>query len=345
MTLYDENGYFDLERVLQTKLPFLWVVGGRGVGKTFSSLKYCITHNKKFILLRRTQAQVDLIGKQEFSPLTPVANYLHMDIVSQSLSKYNVGFYKAVVSDEGKLSPVGECLGYAMALSTFSNIRGFDASSVDLIIFDEFIPERHERPIKEEAAALWNCYETVNRNRELDGRPPVQLVGLANSNDAGNAIFESLGIISKVENMKKKGQVYSLDYNRGYGIFMLDASFISRKKQETALYKLTSGTDFEQMALFNEFDDFKHQDNIKSMPISEYKPLCKAGELCFYKHKSRQEYYCSLTKTGVMDEYTSSDKDLMRWKRKHSYLWIAYLKNIIIFESSTCEIIFNKYWT
>lgn len=230
-----------------------------------------------------------------------------------------------------------------MALSTVAHIRGASYDDVQLIIFDEFIPEKHMRPIKEEAACLLNCYETINRNRELDGRPPVQLVGLANSNDAGNPIFTELGLISKVEAMKKKGQVYSLDYQRGIGIFMLDSSRISKEKQQTALYKMTAGSDFEQMALANEFDDFRYQDNIKSMPLAEYKPICIAGELCFYKHKSKNEYYCSTTRAGSPDSYHATSKDLARWRRKYSYLWAAYLRNIITFESATTEIIFNKY--
>ena len=343
MTLYDDNGYFDIGRVLASKLPFIFVVGGRGTGKTFSSLKYVLEHNIKFVFLRRTQSQVDLINKQEFSPFTPVANYMHIDIVSVPLSKYNVGFYKAVPNDEGKLSPMGECLGYSMALSTISNLRGFSAEDVTLLIFDEFIPERHERPIKEEAAAFLNAYETINRNRELDGRPPLQAVCLANSNDAGNPIFTELGLITKVEGMKKRGQSISLDYQRGIGIFMLDNSSISRAKQETALYKMTAGSDFEQMALFNEFDDFRYNESVKSMPLAEYKPLCVAGELCFYKHKSKNEYYCSSTKTGSPEEYHATSKDLARWRRKYSFLWAAYLRNIIKFESSTAEIIFCKY--
>lgn len=343
LNIYDNNGYLNIENILKTKLTFLFVVGGRGIGKTFGALKYVVEHNIKFVFLRRTQSQVDLINKQEFSPMTPIANYLHMDIVSVPLSKYNVGFYKAVTNDEGKLSPVGECLGYSMALSTVSNLRGFSADDVQLIIFDEFIPERHERPIKEEAAALFNCYETINRNRELDGRPPVQLLCLANSNDAGNPIFTELKLISKVENMKKKGQVYSLDYNRCIGIFMPDNSSISRAKKETALYKLTSGSDFEQMALANEFDDFRWQDNIRSMPLKELKPLCSVGELCFYKHKSQNIYYCTTAMMSAPDEYHATDKDLKRFRRKHGYLWLAYLRNLMLFEDATSEIIFNKY--
>lgn len=342
MRIYNEEGYFEVENVLKTKLPFLFVVGGRGTGKTFSSLKFVIEHNIKFIFLRRTQSQVDLLNKQEFSPFTPIANYLGINIVSVPLSKYNVGFYKAEVSEEGKLTPVGPCLGYSMALSTISNLRGFSAEDVELMIFDEFIPERHERPIKEEASALFNAYETIARNRELSGRDPLQLVCLSNSNEAGNPVFTELKLISKVELMKKKGQIYSLDYDRGIGIFMLDNSRISREKQDTALYRATKGSEFEQMALFNEFDEFK-TDLIRPMPIKEYKPICSVGEITFYKHKSDGTYYCTTMKFGDPESYGADQTDRKRWYRKYSFLWTAYMRNKIYFEDATSEIIFNKY--
>ena len=342
MQFYNEEGYFEVENVLRTKLPFIFVVGGRGVGKTFSALKYVIEHNIKFVFLRRTQSQVDLISKQEFSPFTPVANYLGINIVSVPLSKYNTGFYKAETDDEGRLSPVGPCLGYSMALSTISNLRGFSAEDVTLMIFDEFIPERHERPIKAEASALFNAYETLNRNREIQGRDPIQLLCLSNSNEAGNPIFTELKLISKVETMKKRGQIYSLDYKRGIGIFMLDDSQISKKKKETVLYKATSGSEFEQMALFNEFSELK-TDCIKPMPIKEYNPICCVGEITFYKHKSNGTYYCTTMKVGSPDEYGADETDRKRWFRKYSYLWTAYMKNKIWFEDAASEIIFNKY--
>ena len=342
MQIYNQEGYFEVGNVLKTKLPFLFVVGGRGTGKTFSSLKYVIEHNIKFIFLRRTQSQVDLLNKQEFSPFTPIANYLGINIVSVPLSKYNVGFYKAEVSEEGKLTPVGPCLGYSMALSTISNLRGFSAEDVELMIFDEFIPERHERPIKEEASALFNAYETINRNRELQGRDPLQLVCLSNSNEAGNPVFTELKLISKVELMKKKGQIYSLDYDRGIGIFMLDNSRISREKQDTALYRATKGSEFEQMALFNEFEEFK-TDLIRPMPIKEYKPICSVGEITFYKHKADSTYYCTTMKLGDPESYGADQTDRKRWYRKYSFLWTAYMRNKIYFEDATSEIIFNKY--
>lgn len=342
MRLYDENGYLNIEPILDTKLPIIFCCGGRGIGKTFSSLLYVIQHNIKFIFLRRTITQLDLISKNEFSPFTPIANYLGIHIVSVPLSKYNVGFYRGEEDENGKISPVGSCLGYGMALSGISNIRGFSAEDVTLMIYDEFIPEKHERPIKAEASALFNAYESVNRNREINGRDPLQLLCLSNSNEAGNPIFTELKIISKVETMKKKGQIYSLDYNRGIGIFLLDNSPISQKKLETVLYKATAGSEFEQMAIYNQFEDFNSR-SIRSMPIKEYRPICTVGEITFYRHKSDNTYYCTTTKVGSPEEFGTSETEVKRWYRKYQYLWVAYMKNKIYFEDATAEIIFNKY--
>lgn len=345
MKLYDDEGYLNIDAILDTNLPFLFVTGGRGIGKTFGALKWTLLHDKKFVFLRRTQSQVDLINKPEFSPFKPVADYMGMEIVSKPLSKYNVGFFKGAESDEGKVEPVGKCLGYSMALSTISNMRGFDASDVELMIFDEFQPERHERPIKNEAQAFFNAYETINRNRELQGRPPLQALCLSNSNDAGNSLYMELKLISKVETMKKKGQVYSLDYNRGIGIFLLDDSPISERKNQTALYRATQGNEFQQMALSNDFAEFR-TNSIKPQPIKEYKAICTIGEITFYRHKTDSHiYYCSTLKSGTPDSeiYDTTETEIKRWYRKYYYLWEAYMKDKIYFEDATTELIFNKY--
>ena len=341
MRIYTEDGYLNIETMINTKLPFLFIVGGRGTGKTYGALKYVVEHNIKFILMRRTQSQVDLINKPEFSPFKALNDDGICDIGSMSLSKYNVGFYHMEESAEGKAVPSGPAIGYSMALSTISNLRGFDASDCRILIFDEFIPERHERTIKEEGAAFLNAYETINRNRELKGEDPLQVIGLANANDMGNPIFMELGLISKVENMKKKHQSYSLDYNRGIGIFLLEDSPISAKKQNTALYKIAA-QDFKEMAIMNDFEELK-TDLIKSRPIKEFTPIVTIGELTFYKHKSNKTYYCTTMRIGDPESYTVSDMDLKRFFRKYAYLWTAYLKNNLYFEDATCEIIFKKY--
>ena len=157
MGLYLPNGYVDIRWILAQCLPFNFLVGGRGTGKTYGALKVVVEDNIKFMLPRRTQAQIDFVTKSEFSPIKPINRDLGVDITAAKKTKYNTGFY----ADDS-----GDPIGYASALSTMSNLRGFDASDVQLWIFDEFIPERHERPIKNEGAAFLNAYETMNRNLE-----------------------------------------------------------------------------------------------------------------------------------------------------------------------------------
>ena len=144
--------------------------------------------------MRRTQAQADLINKSDFSPFKPVCDDKHIEITTAPVSKYNAKFIKDEV-----------VIGYTCALSTIANMRGFDASDVKLLIYDEFIPERHERPIKSEGSAFLNAYETMNRNRELKGKRPLTVLCLANAFDIANPIFLELGLVGIAEKMKQNG--------------------------------------------------------------------------------------------------------------------------------------------
>ena len=333
MKLYTENGYVNIRGILAENLPFNFVVGGRGTGKTYTSLETVTDENIKFLLMRRTQTQADLINRPEFSPFKSLNIDKGVNIISRPISKYNAAFYNG---DES--IPIG----YTCALSTISNIRGFDASDVKLMIYDEFIPERHEKPIKNEGAAFLNAYETVNRNRELKGEKPLQVLCLANANDISNPIFLELGIVSKADKMLRTGQEISIDKNRGIGIFMLNKSPISERKQKTALYKLTSGSEFEKMSIYNDFADVDYS-NVINRPLIEYTPIVAVGEICIYRHKNNRMLYVSTHKTGSPEEYSAGSNDLRRYARKYSWVWLEYLANNVEFESVLAEILLTKY--
>ena len=68
MNLYDRRGYLNIPDILKCKQPFIFVVGGRGTGKTFGALREARRRYRatgaRFMLLRRMQSQVDLITKQ-----------------------------------------------------------------------------------------------------------------------------------------------------------------------------------------------------------------------------------------------------------------------------------------
>ena len=74
MSIYLDNGYLNIKQILSYGLPFNFVVGGRGTGKTYGTLKTAYMENLRFILMRRTQAQCDLINKPEFNPFKVLNN-------------------------------------------------------------------------------------------------------------------------------------------------------------------------------------------------------------------------------------------------------------------------------
>lgn len=341
--LYLDSGFLNVHAILAQSLPFNLVVGGRGTGKTYGTLKECLYTKRKFLFLRRTQAQADLIAKPEFSPFKKVCEDTGEQVTSFPLSKYNSAICHYDINDDGRMVPKGAPIGYTAALSTFSNIRGFDASDVDLIIFDEFIPERHERPIKNEFDALMNCYETVNRNRELMGVKPVQLLCLANANDLANPVFIGLNLVKRSMSLINKGVEQWIDFKRGIALYLLQHSPISDEKRNTALYKLTAGTSFAEMSLDNKFSA-NAVGRIASKPLKEYIPVVAVGELCIYRHKSNGTYYATTHITGSPPHYGTGEADIQRFRRAFGWVWMAYMADKITFEEYLCEILLTKFF-
>lgn len=353
MKLYLDNGYLNIPGIRATGLPFIFCWGGRATGKTYGALQDAIDSGVKFGLMRRTQAQLDVISKPEFSPFKPLNADRGWNIGIVPLSKYNGGVYHmeaetktvdGVEQPTGKQTPKGPPIGYTFALSTIANIRGFDGSDIDLLIYDEFIPEPHARPIKEEHEALLNAYETINRNRELKGKPPLQLLCLANANTLANPVFIGLNLVTKAERMNRNGQEYSVDEKRGIVMVNLCRSTISAQKRDTALYRLTGNTQFSRMALSNDFSGEDERGKIGSKPLREFRPIVAVGELCIYKHKSVELYFCSSHMSGSPPTFGVGDIERARFRKSYGWLWSAYLANKMEFEERICEILLTKYF-
>lgn len=276
--------------VIETKSPFVFVVGGRGTGKTYGALDYAIESNEKFLYMRRTQTQLDILNNDEFSPFKNVTDSVSLKKINKQLG--------GVYNSEGIL------IGYTAALSTLSNIRGFSGQDIKLIIYDEFIPEKHERLIKGETEALLNAYETINRNRELNGEDAVKLVCLANSNRLDNPIFTDLDLIPLIQKQIKRGSAYHDYEDIGVCIILLTNSGISDKKCNTALYRLATD-EFAEMALNNNF--LQSEYHCKHQPIIEYKPLIKYDKFYLYRHKAHNRIYVSTYRTGTFQEMSGEE--------------------------------------
>lgn len=330
--IYLPSGYLNIRGILSYRCTFNFIVGGRATGKTYGALSTVLEDNIKFMLMRRTQAQADLINKPDFSPFKPVCDDKHIEITTASVSKYNAKF---MLEDE--------TIGYTCALSTIANMRGFDASDVKLLIYDEFIPERHERPIKSEGAAFLNAYETMNRNRELKGKRPLTVLCLANAFDIANPIFLELGLVGIAEKMKQNGRELYIDRDKSILILLPDSSKIMKEKNNTALYKLTEGSEFKAMALNNDFI-YNPTENIKSMPLREFNPVVTVGEITIYKHKSKRLYYVSEHRTGNPPTFTTDEIGLKRYIKHYGMrFYRLYMQNCFKFENMLTKSLFELY--
>lgn len=336
--IYTEEGFVNWDYLYNETQAICMVTGARGTGKTFGLFKKLRQENRKFIYLRRLKTQLDQCGTPDTNPFKAVNKYLGEDI-EPFRAKEVIRFCPADQT-EGKITQSGDPVAIGVALSTFATIRGADFSDIDIIVFDEAIPMANERPIPNEFSAFLNLYETINRNRELQGREPVKCFLLGNANKLANPYYAGWSFMRTALNMIKGGQMM---WRAPDGIprimVMLLNSPISAKKKETALYKNATG-DFMSMALDNAFRT--DETNIKTYPLKECFHICSVGECGVYKHKGTGEHFVSKTiqKQRYYDGYGMR---LKMWRRDYALLRMLYLSGRISFESYEIELIFREY--
>lgn len=334
--LFLDSGYINMTGIIEMPYPFIFVTGARRTGKTFGAIKYMIDHEAKYIYMRRSGSELDACAMEEFSPYADINKKLNRNIHGSKLGKNALAFYDVKEDGTKVLHAPG------LALSTLHNVRGISGDPYDYIVYDEFIPEKTARPIKAEFDAWSNAYETLNSNRELDGRAPIKFIMLANSNMAANPLYMGLGLVRQLERMKRAGRIFWADDERGIFLVNVEGSPISQKKKNTALGRLTKGTDFAKMAYDNDFafDDFS---GIESRSLKEYRPYKAVGEICIYKHKSRREYYVSEHMAGAPEVYGNSEREISAFSRGAGILRDAYLAGYVTFENYLTKVLFVKY--
>lgn len=322
----------------RTDLPFRVFIGGRGIGKTYSALKYYSMRDtdKKFILLRRTDTEVQTIVTNRANPFKSISIKENVDI--DILSEDN-GYNIHRKNDDG----TSNVIGYVCAVSTITKMRGMDYSDVDTIIFDEFIPENHVRVMRSEGEAFFNAYETINRNREFYGDSPVTVYFLANAISLNSPILLSLGLVSIIANMKVKGKSKYSDRKRGIYVELMENVEFKKLKAETALYKLTAGTDFSENALNNNFN-YDDQSMIGKVNINEYKPEFSYGSYVVYVHKQNGDLYIKHDKNDSVKNgnifMEGRDSDIVYWRFAPRYR-LAKLQRRIKFDDYATKLVFD----
>ena len=204
--------WYTPNRQLTYNRIFNFVVGVRGGGKTFNTLKHCIEKflkdGSEFIYLRRRQVHLDDAcsggkGSGDLFADIRAKGYFpdhELKVVSDKAGGYN--FYC-----DGKI------MGYGKALSTSTGRRSTSKPKVKRIIYDEFLIDDSsgsERYLNHgnEMFVFNNFYETIARGRDI----PVIFIG--NAFSMVNPYFIELGIrVNEVESNKiYKGKYFLLNY-------------------------------------------------------------------------------------------------------------------------------------
>lgn len=222
--------YYDLTKILSYNAFLNFLIGERGVGKTYSTSKFVtkqfIKKGEEFAYIRRYKTELKKSVSKFFEPL--IANN---EFEGHSLITRGDKFY---IDD--KLA------GYSMTLSTAQDLKSTNFSNVKYIIFDEFIIEEGQKHyLKNEVENFLGLVETIARMRD------VKIFMLANAVTIANPYFIffdiSLPYNTDIKTYKDGLILVQYMYNEEY----------RRAKKESKLGRLTEGTEFSKYAIENNF--------------------------------------------------------------------------------------------
>lgn len=335
MNIYTHDGWLDAPHIAEVadrnNIAFIVIIGKRQIGKTYNVLKYMLDEQKQFILLRGVKTELDMLKRNANSPFEKIKGY-EKRILFESETEYTASMMRLDTDDDG--NEIKTNIGMCGALSSIGRIRGFNGDIYTDVIYDEFIPESHLLKVRHGDDAFNNMYTTIAGNRELEGRKPLRVWLLANSNNLDNDILKALNITEVVERMNLRGEESRILKDRGIMILLPDSLEITEKRKQTALYRAIGGNSkFAKMAYENEFA-YNDYTDVSTKPLQEYKPLITIGTIIIHLHKADKTLYITnLMKCKTRHVYTDTEYGRMTFIKDYPEIKAAYLRGRITFQS------------
>lgn len=303
----DESIYYDIRKDLEAypDAAIYIVIGGRGTGKTYSTLRYMTDEGERYVFMKRTNKDIDLMCRNpkkddrfavELSPFKSLNRDYNYNIHAVKLYEGFGGFWKFDMDGE----PIGDAKGYILSFNSISKFKGFDLSDANYIIFDEFIPLPYERVNRHEGIELLDLYRTVGRDNNIRTGRILKLICLANSTTVSNPVMNDFELTDIVVDMKTNNESVRYLEDRAIVIRIVpDINGFREKEAKNPIYKAMKGTKWAQMALNNDFayNDFS---NVQKMNLKNYRCLIKV------KNK-RKDYYIYVGDSGYYMCYRRSN--------------------------------------
>lgn len=338
MNIYTDAGWLDISHVNEiadrNNISFIVIIGKRQVGKTYGVLKFMLDNDKRFVLLRGVKTELEMLKRNVNSPFEKIKGY-EGRVIFESETEYTASITRL---DPAEDSEIKVNIGMAAALSSIGRIRGFNGDIYTDVVYDEFIPESHLLKVRHGDDAFNNMYTTIAGNRELEGRKPLRVWLLANSNNLDNDILKALNITDVVERMSLRDEESRILKDRGIMILLPDSRAITEKRKKTALFKAIGGdSKFSRMAFGNEFA-YNDYTDVANKPLAEYKPLITIGRIIIHLHKADKTLYITdFMKCKSPHVYPDTDYGRMTFIKDFPEIKAAYLRGRITFQNMTVK--------
>ena len=231
----NDNIFYDYQRILSYNALLNFIIGERGVGKSYGAKKYVaqrfIKKHKQFVYLRRYKTELKQAMMKNGNPI-----FFEQIKNDESMKNHKLTNKNDTMYIDDKLC------GYAMPLSVANILKSSTYEDVDTIIFDEFIIDKgNYHYLQNEVIQLLDVIETVARLRD------IRVLFLGNAISITNPYFTFFNL--------------SLPYNSDIKTFkngLIVVNYIKNLKyrevkKQTRFGQLIDGTEYGKYAIDNEF--------------------------------------------------------------------------------------------
>lgn len=330
MSIYLENGYLDYKGIKEIGQKYIYIIGGRGIGK--SHLTVDIKNSSAAPLLYVRRSNVDL--SNSFCCMSDFSKneWFGANVIYKYNDKKGLGYAYKSEEDLQANKP----FIYGISLSTFNNKTGIDFTQFYDIVFDEFIPQKKSRPIRNEFQAYKNIMEAVYRNRNIDDSEKITTWFFGNSNAIMSNILIGYRLIPDIyKAVKSKIEITQVDRCEATLILPFKSK-VSLSKNSNPFYRNLPKNQ-KRMEIYNEFADME-DDRVQHQNLKEFIQDFKTPAFSVWIHKRDFRFYVTKRVNAIAnEEFFNTQSSLEKWQKEcKKFLRPMFLSGDITF--STYEV-------